>query len=93
MLTPEIASMCVSLENESERATVIQYIFLIVFSVLHKFCVKANKRQVKIDKFIKCPERLFESLLEIDNPAALKFVNFIFNFGPVTSNNRLLVEL
>ena len=44
---PEIASMCVSLENESERVTVIKYIFLIVFSVLPKFYVKTNKRQVK----------------------------------------------
>ena len=60
---PEIASMCVSLENESERATIIKYIFLIVFSVLPKFYVKTNKRQVKkTHKFIKCPGRLFESL-------------------------------
>ena len=45
---PEIALMCVSLENESERATVVKYIlFLIVFSVLPKFYVKTNKRQVK----------------------------------------------
>ena len=44
---PEIASMCVSLENESERATVIKYIFLTVFSVLPKFDVKTNKRQIK----------------------------------------------
>ena len=44
---PEIASMCVSLEKENERATVIKYIFLIVFSVLPKFYVKTNKRQVK----------------------------------------------
>ena len=63
VLMPEIASMCVSLENESERATVIKYIFLIVFSVLPKFYVKTNKCQVKEnDKFIKCPGRLFESL-------------------------------
>ena len=60
---PEIASMCVSLENESERATVIKYFFLIVFSVLPKFDVKTNKCHVKKnDKFIKCPGRLFESL-------------------------------
>ena len=45
---PEIASMCVSLQNESERATVIKYIyFLIVFFVLPKFYVKTNKGQVK----------------------------------------------
>ena len=60
---PEIASMCVSLENESERATVIKYIFFnCFFSVLPKFYVKTNKRQVKIDKFIKCPGWLFEAL-------------------------------
>ena len=60
---PEIASMCVSMENESERATVIKYIFLIFFSVLPKFYVKTNKCQVKTnDKFIECPGRLFESL-------------------------------
>ena len=61
---PEIASMFVSLENESERATVIKFcFFLIVFSVLPKFYVKTNKCQVKKPgKFIKCPGRLFESL-------------------------------
>ena len=60
---PEIASVCVSLENESERATVIKYIFIFVFSVLPKFYVKTNKRQVKKpDKFTKCPGQLFESL-------------------------------
>ena len=48
VLMPEIASMCVSLENESERATAIEYIlFSIVFSVLPKFYVKTNKCQVK----------------------------------------------
>ena len=44
---PEIASMCVSLENESKRATVKRIFFKIVFSVLPKFSVKTNKRQVK----------------------------------------------
>ena len=73
MLMPEIASMCVSLENESERATVIKYIlFLIVFSVLPKFYVKTNKRQVKKnDKFIKCLGRLFESLRYVNKKYTL----------------------
>ena len=73
---PEIASMCVSLENESERATVIKYIFLIVFSVLAKFYVKTNKHLLSAqggylnhyDMYIKhihsCKNKRSKSLLK-----------------------------
>ena len=61
MLTWETTSMCVLLGKESEKATAIKYIFLIVFSVLPKFYEKMKKRpsrisaQVNLKKFNKRP--------------------------------------
>ena len=45
--------MCVLLGNESEKATVTKYIFLIVFSVLPKFNEKMNKRPSQISDQVK----------------------------------------